>query len=236
MRWALPPGAIGPATGAISTGATATSISTKTIISIRTITSTASKAVSFNTTHNIAEMRRMVIEEPRTNLVVKVLAVRAELGVGAALGVRAALAELAAQVARVAPVEPGAQVAQGALAELVVPAVELERNQEAELERNPAVELERNREAEQERNPAAELERNREAEPARNQEAEPARNREAEPALARVAVQAPRTKSVTVAHHRGLVPAPKVEDLAVAAQTKREPVAAEAAKAWAVAG
>jgi hypothetical protein len=42
-----------------------------------------------------------------------------------------------------------------------------------------------------------------------------------------------RTKSVTAAHHRGLVPVPKrVEDLAAAAETTRVPVAAEAAKAW----
>jgi hypothetical protein len=44
-----------------------------------------------------------------------------------------------------------------------------------------------------------------------------------------------RTKSVTTAHHRGLVPAPRVEDSAAAAETTREPVAAEAAKAWAAA-
>jgi hypothetical protein len=43
-----------------------------------------------------------------------------------------------------------------------------------------------------------------------------------------------RTKSVIAAHRRGLVPVPKrVEDLAAAAETTREPAAAEAAKAWA---
>jgi hypothetical protein len=52
--------------------------------------------------------------------------------------------------------------------------------------------------------------------------------------LVQVAV-ALRTKSVTTAYHRGLVPAPRVEDSAVAAETTREPVAAEAAKAWAAA-
>ena len=41
-----------------------------------------------------------------------------------------------------------------------------------------------------------------------------------------------RTKSVTAAHHRGLVPAPRVEDSAAAAETTREPAAAEAAVAW----
>jgi hypothetical protein len=43
-----------------------------------------------------------------------------------------------------------------------------------------------------------------------------------------------RTKSVTAARRRGLVPVPKrVEDLAAAAETTREPAATEAAKAWA---
>jgi predicted RNA methylase len=42
-----------------------------------------------------------------------------------------------------------------------------------------------------------------------------------------------RTKLVTAAHPRGLVPVQKrVEDLAGAAETTREPAAAEAAKAW----
>ena len=44
-----------------------------------------------------------------------------------------------------------------------------------------------------------------------------------------------RTKSVIAAHHRGQVPAPRVEDSAVAAQTTREPAAAEAVVAWEVA-
>ena len=51
--------------------------------------------------------------------------------------------------------------------------------------------------------------------------------------LVRVAV-APRTRLGTAAHRRGLVPVPKrVEDLAVAAETTREPAATEAATAWA---
>jgi hypothetical protein len=56
-----------------------------------------------------------------------------------------------------------------------------------------------------------------------------------EPALVQVAAVALRTKSVTTAHRRGLVPAARVEDSAVAAETTREPVVAEAAKAWAAA-
>jgi len=44
-----------------------------------------------------------------------------------------------------------------------------------------------------------------------------------------------RTKSVTAAHRRGLVPVLAAEDLAAAAETTREPSAAEAATAWEVA-
>jgi hypothetical protein len=44
-----------------------------------------------------------------------------------------------------------------------------------------------------------------------------------------------RTKSVTAPHHRGLVPAPRVEDSAAAAETTRVPVAAEVGTAWAAA-
>ena len=44
-----------------------------------------------------------------------------------------------------------------------------------------------------------------------------------------------RTRSATAARHRGQVPAPRVEDSAVAAQTTREPVAAEVVVAWAAA-
>src|SRR6266480_4348644 len=51
--------------------------------------------------------------------------------------------------------------------------------------------------------------------------------------LVRAAV-APRIRLGTAAHRRGLVPVPKrVEDLAVAAETTREPAATEAATAWA---
>jgi hypothetical protein len=41
-----------------------------------------------------------------------------------------------------------------------------------------------------------------------------------------------RTKSVIARHPRGLVLAPRVEDLAAAAETTRVPVAAEVGKAW----
>src|SRR5207247_10971164 len=41
-----------------------------------------------------------------------------------------------------------------------------------------------------------------------------------------------RTKTATAAHPHDLVPAPRVEDSAAAAETTREPAAAEAAVAW----
>jgi hypothetical protein len=44
-----------------------------------------------------------------------------------------------------------------------------------------------------------------------------------------------RTKSVTAAHHHGLVPLLAAEDLAAAAETTRGPAATEVAVAWAVA-
>jgi len=58
---------------------------------------------------------------------------------------------------------------------------------------------------------------------------------EAEQALVQAAVPL-RTKSVIAPHHRGLVPLLGAEDLAAAAaETTREPAAAEAVKAWEVA-
>ena len=55
---------------------------------------------------------------------------------------------------------------------------------------------------------------------------------ELEPVRAAVPVRA---RSVTVARHRGLVPVPRAEDLAAAAETTRERVVVEAARAWAAA-
>ena len=55
---------------------------------------------------------------------------------------------------------------------------------------------------------------------------------EAAPERDKVAVPL-RIKSVTAPHRRGLVPVPKrVEDLAAAAETTRDPAATEAATAW----
>src|SRR4029078_10959930 len=89
LRWVL-----GPAEpGATATGVTVISTLTTTIIltvtilttltvatSTRAISTAARRAaVSGNTIRNTGEMRRMVTEEPRTSLAVKVLAVRVEL-------------------------------------------------------------------------------------------------------------------------------------------------------------
>ena len=142
--------------------------------------------------------------------------------------VQEALAGLAAQVARealaelvvrVVPAGLAAQVAQEALAELVVRVAPVA----PELVIGPAVGPQRvigQEEAEQVLGPvAAERELVRAV---------------AELGLVLVAVLL-RTKSVTAAHHRGLVPAPRVEDSAAAAETTRVPVAAEAATVWAAA-
>jgi hypothetical protein len=201
LRWVPPRGALGAAIGAIAIGTAATSTSTTTIISIGTTTRTLieaklARATSGSIIRNIAEMRRMVTEEPRTSSVaMRVSSRAAELAVVVAPGApvelavrvaREALAELAVQVDREAPVELAVQVAQEALVELAVQVVELELN------RVEAQELVR-----------------------------------VEPAVP------PKTKSVTAAHRRGLVLVPKrVEDLAAAAETTREPAATEAAAVW----
>jgi hypothetical protein len=171
------------------------------------------RATSGSITRNIEEMRRMVIEEPRTNLAVKVLAVRAELGVQVAPVVRAALAELGVQVApvvRVALAElgvPVAPVVRAALAELGVPVapaalvvqvVELELSQvEEELELAPVVEVPGH--------PLAQL------------------------------VVLRGTKSVTAAHPLGLLHLAVGVLEAVVVETSLAPAAAGAAAAWAAA-
>jgi hypothetical protein len=63
-----------------------------------------------------------------------------------------------------------------------------------------------------------------------DQAVEPARNHPP----AQLAV-APKIKSVTAAHHRGLVPVIVAEDLAVAAEITRDPAAPEAVIVWGVA-
>jgi hypothetical protein len=131
-----------------------------------------------------------------------------------------ALAELAAQVAQEALAEPAAQVAQEALAEPAVPgelavraaseALDVQVARAELVVRAVSVELD-------DQVVPAELEHGLVV---------------AVPELDPVAVPL-RTKSVTAQHRRGLVPEPKrVEDLAAAAETTREPVVIEAAKAW----
>jgi len=117
------------------------------------------------------------------------------------------LAELAVQVAQEALAELVVPVAQEALAELVVPAAEQELNRVEAQERDPAAGPVPRQAAELEHGPVAGPERDPVAVPRR-------------------------TKSVTAAHHRGLVPAPRVEDSAAAAETTRVPVAAEVGTAW----
>ena len=98
-------------TGAIAIGTAATSISTTTIISIRTtistVTSTARDKGIGNITRSIAEMRHMVTGELRTSsAATRVNSRAAGLAVAVAPVVRAELAELAAQGAREALAVP----------------------------------------------------------------------------------------------------------------------------------
>jgi len=216
-----PPGVLGAATGEIATGTVATLRSTTTIITTRTtistVTSIAKAKVIGSIIRNTAEMRRMVTGELRTSSVAMRVSSRADVAV---------LAAGAEPVVQVGLVELAAQVDQEALAELAVQAAL------GELELVPVV-------AAQELDPVAvpvlvivqeeaELERVQvEGVPGLVQV-------EGVPELDPVVVPL-RTKSVIAAHHHGQVPAPRVEDSAVAAQTTREPVAAEAVIAWAVA-
>ena len=153
----------------------------------------------------------MVIEEPRTSLAVKVLAVRVLLIVPVAELVTdpAQERETARVVARELVTDPAAVQAPAIVpvAELVleiVPAAGgLERGQEVgELQRAPVA-----------------------AVPALG-------HRHVQPAIPL------RTKSVTTAHRPDLVPLLEAEEdlAAVVAETTREPVAAEAVIAWEVAG
>ena len=217
MRSVPPLGAPGVATGDIAIGTVATSKSITITTTIRTIISTATSTARDkgigSIIRNIAETRRTVIEELRTNSAatrVSNRAVAEELEVVVAPAVRAGLVELAAQVARearaelvsqVALAEPAAQVA---VAQALVPAVEVPELVPVEAEPEHARAA-----VEQERVLA-----------------------EAAPEHGPVAVP-PRTKSVIAAHHRGLPPLlAAVVDLVAVAQTMREQAAAEAVKAW----
>src|SRR5205823_1781438 len=168
------------------TGAAGISTSTTIIILIATITSTASKEVSFSTMRSIAETLLMGIGKQRTSL-------------AARLAGRAAHAK--GPVLLIAPeVEPEHGPA---AVELVVVPVEV------------ALELVQ---------AAGELELGQAA---------------AVPVLGhpRARLVLPLgTKSVTTAHRPDLVPLLAGEDLVVAAETTREPAAAEAVIAWEVAG
>ena len=143
-----------------------------------------------------------------------------ELAVRAALVVPDDPVELAVQAALVVPDDPVALVVQAALVvpenpvELVVQAALVVPESPAVrgvlvVSENPAVPVALERELDQ-------------------VEAVP-RHRPAQLAVPL------RTKWVTARPRRGRVPEPRVEDSAAAAETTREPVAAEAAKAWAAA-
>jgi hypothetical protein len=139
-----------------------------------------------------------------------------ELAVRVALAVPEDPVELAVRAALVVPEDPAVPVALVVSESPAVP-VALVVLVAAELELDPAV-------VELERVPVVvELERDQAAAPVQDHR----------PAQLAVAL---RTKSVIAAHHPDQVPLLAVEeDLAAAAETTREPAAAEAAKAWAAA-
>jgi hypothetical protein len=194
-------------------GTAATLKSTTIIITIATTISTATSAardkVIGSTMHNTEAMHPTGTGKRRINSGVRVLVAPAVLVIAqVAPGepvVREALAELAVQVAREALAELAVQVAQEALAEL---AVQVAQEALAELELVPVV-------VDPELGLAV-----AEPELGRVEVAPEPDHRRAQLAVAL------RTKSVIAAHHHGLVPVLRAEDLAVAAaETTREPAA-----------
>jgi hypothetical protein len=172
------------------------------------------RATSGNTIHNIGATLPMETDKPRINSVVRELVAQvAPVIAQVALGVpvaQEALAGLVVRVAQEALAELVVRVAQEALAELVVPAV---------VEQEPAPVA-----VEQELAPVA-----------AEQELAPV-EAVLVPGHPRAQLGAPeRTKSVTGARRRDLVPLLAAEDLAAVAGTTRVPAAAEAATAWEVA-
>jgi hypothetical protein len=148
------------------------------------------------------------------------LAVRLGGKVEEAPGEPVAQVELAAPVAQAELVALAAPAVQVALAELAEPVVQVASGEPA-VQAAVALGLGQAEEPELERDPVAVV---------------PVHDRvvELEPVLVAVAL---RTKSVTAAHHPDLVPLLEAEEdlAAVVAATMHEPVAAEAAAAWAAA-
>jgi hypothetical protein len=211
LRWVLPHGALGVATGAIAIGTVATLKSITIIITIRTTISTATstardKAIG-STIRNTAEMPRMATEIRPINSADAAPAVRVALVVPEDPVGQAALAVPGSPVGQGALAAPGSPVGQAALAAPGSPVVPVA----LELETVPVAVLER--ELDQ---AAVVLVRDH----------------------LRVRLAVPlRTKSVTTPHRPDLVPLREAEEdlAAVGAATTREPVAAEAAVAWAAA-
>jgi len=159
----------------------------------------------------------MATAEQPTSLAVKVLAVLAVLAVVVASVVRAALAELGVRVV---------SAVRAALAELVVPVAPVVRAVLVELVGREALAGLGVRVA-----PAALVVQEALAGLELVQVAVPVLAHRHAQVAAR-----PRTKSVTVAHHRGPAPVLAAEDLAAVAETMRGPAAAEAVVAWEAAG
>ena len=231
MRWVLPHGALGVATGAIAIGTVATLRSTTIIITIRTTISTAMSVardkVIGSTIRNTAEMLRMETGKQPISLadVAPVAPVVPVVRVALVVSEDPAVSAVrAASVVSESPAEPAARER-----ELV--------QVEPELERDPVVGLEL------EHDPVVALEQVLEQVVALELEHDPVVALEQVhgqvvglvPLIAQLAV-ALRTKSVTAAHRPDLVPLLEAEeDLAAVAETTREPAAAEAVIAWEVA-
>ena len=214
LHWVLPHGALGVATGAIVIGTVATLRSTTIIITIATTISTAMSAardkVIGSTIRNTAEMHPMGTGKQPISLAVR--------GLEIVLAVELEHAQPVAELERDREPAELEHVPVEVELELVQVAAELGLVQvQAEPERDlvVAVPVRGLVEAEPELAPGV---------------AEPVRGHP----RARLAV-ALRTKSVTAAHRRDL-PLLAAEDLAAAAaETTREPAAAEAVIAWEVA-
>ena len=214
MRWVLPHGALGVATGAIAIGTVATLRSTTIIITIRTTISTATSAardrVIGSTIRNTGEMHPMGTGKQRISTAARL---EAKAEGGPVLELELVLVQAELEHVPVAALE--------LVIDLVVVELGLPIGPVAALE--PVIVL-------------AAVELGLPIGPAVVPELETAQVVAPELELVQVAV-ALRTRSVTAAHRPDLVPLLEAEEdlVAGAAETTREPAAAEAVIAWEVA-
>jgi hypothetical protein len=231
-------GAPGVATGAIAIGMAATSTSTTITITIRTTiltaTSTARDKVIGSITRNTAETLLTETEEQRIDLEATTGSNPAAVTVQARETDRVVALEL-----QIVPVVAELQTGQAAVEPQTDPVVAVQTDPVVAVQTDPvAVELQTDPVAVELRTGQAAVEPQTDpvvAVPRIGLGAavlqivrvvEPARGRR----RARLAAL-PRTKSAIAPHHRDLVPVLAAEDLAAAAETMREPAAAEVIRA-----